>query len=83
MTPAINLLPVTTRPVIRVCGVSMDASFHGGSNGTISRGVRLRQPEITPFWWPQGPQGPLISVCEMSMDASFHGGSNDTIGSRV
>jgi hypothetical protein len=29
-TPAINLLQVTTTPVTRVCGVSMDASFHGG-----------------------------------------------------
>jgi hypothetical protein len=24
-----------TTPVIRVCGMSMDASFHGGSNETI------------------------------------------------
>jgi hypothetical protein len=30
LIPAINLLPVTTTPVIRVCGVSMDLSFHGG-----------------------------------------------------
>jgi hypothetical protein len=50
-TPAINLLPVTTTSVIRVCGVSMDTSFHGGSNETIGGHVRLRQPELLPFWF--------------------------------
>ncbi len=30
-----NLSPVTTMPVIRVCGVSIDASFRGGSTETI------------------------------------------------
>ena len=30
-TLAINLLPVTTTSVIRVCGMSMNMSFHGGS----------------------------------------------------
>ncbi len=34
-TPAINVWPVTITLVIRVYGVSMDASFHGGSNETI------------------------------------------------
>jgi hypothetical protein len=36
-------------PLIRVCGVSMDASFHGGSNGTIDGFVRRRRPEVPPF----------------------------------
>jgi hypothetical protein len=81
---SINLSPVTTMPVTRVCGVSIDASFRGGSNETIDCCVRLRRPEISPvwfeqYWWPQGPQ---ISVCRVSMDASFHGGSNE-IGSSV
>jgi hypothetical protein len=53
----INLSPMTTMPVIRVCGVSLDASFRSGSNETIDCCVRLRQPEILPvwfkqFWWP-------------------------------
>jgi hypothetical protein len=30
-----QLSPVTTTPVIRVCGMSIDESFHGGSNETI------------------------------------------------
>jgi hypothetical protein len=51
MTSAINLLPVTTTPVIRVCGVSMGASFHGGSKETIGGRVRLRGLEISPFWF--------------------------------
>ncbi len=51
MTPAINLLPVTTTSVIRVCGVSMNTSFHGGSNETIGGRVRLRRPELLPFWF--------------------------------
>jgi hypothetical protein len=80
----INLSPVTTMPVIRVCGVSIDASFRGGLNETIDCCVRLRRPEISPdlfeqFWWPQGPR---IRVCQVSMDASFSGGSNE-IGSCV
>ncbi len=57
-TPAINLLLVTTTSVIRVCGVSMDASFHGSSNDTIGGRVAdfgsrvpLRRPEISPFWF--------------------------------
>jgi hypothetical protein len=37
--------------VIRVCGVSMDMSFHGGSNETIGGLVRLRRPGISPFWF--------------------------------
>jgi hypothetical protein len=38
-----NLLPVTTTSVIRVCGVSMNTSFHGDSNETIGGRVRLRR----------------------------------------
>ncbi len=64
-TPAINLLQVTTTSVIRVCGVSMDASYHGSSNETIGGRVRLRRPCPTSaardsrfglkyFWRPQG-----------------------------
>ncbi len=36
-------------PLNRICGVSMDAPFHSGSNDTISGRVRLRRPEISPF----------------------------------
>ena len=50
-TLAINLLPVTTTSVIRVCGVSMNTSFHGGSNETIGGCVHLQRPEILPFWY--------------------------------
>ncbi len=50
-TPAINLLPVTTTSVIRVCGVSMNTSFHGGWNETIGGRFRLRRPELLPFWY--------------------------------
>ncbi len=84
-TTAINLLPVTTTLVIRVCGVSMNRSFHGGSNETIGGHVRLRRPELLPFWFEVvwRPQGPLIRAFGVSMDASLHGGSNDTIGGRV
>ncbi len=37
--------------LIRMCGVPMDAPFQGGSNETIGARVRLRQPEISPFWF--------------------------------
>jgi hypothetical protein len=71
--------------VIRVCGVSMNMSFHGGSNETIGDRVRLRRPELLPFWYEVvlAASGPLIRAFGVSMDASFHGGSNDTIGGRV
>ncbi len=57
--------PVTTTSVIRVCGVSMDASFHDGLNETIGGCVRLWRPEISPFGFEVvfRPQGPLIRVC--------------------
>ncbi len=35
----------------RVCGVFMDASFHGGSNETIGSRIRLRRPEKSPVWF--------------------------------
>ncbi len=80
-----NLLPVTTTPVNWVRGQSMDASFHGGSNETIGGRVRLRRPDISPFWFEVvwRSQGSLIRVCELSMDGLFHGGSNYTTGGRV
>ncbi len=31
-----------------MCGMPMDATFHGGSNDTIGGRVRLRRPEISP-----------------------------------
>ena len=34
-----------------VCGVSIDASLHGGSNDTIGGRVRHRRPEISPVWF--------------------------------
>ncbi len=78
---------MTTTSVIRVCGVSLDASFHDGLNKTIGGCVRLRGPEISPFGFEVvlQPQGPLIRVCGVSntIDASFHGGYNDTIGGRL
>ncbi len=36
-------------PLIRVCGVSMDSFFQGGSNDTIGELGRHQQPEISPF----------------------------------
>jgi hypothetical protein len=33
--PTMNLLPVTLIPVNRLCEVSLDVSFNGGSNETI------------------------------------------------
>ncbi len=59
---------MTTTSVIRVCGVSMDASFHDGSNETIRGCDRLRRPEISPFWFEVvlRPQGPLNRVCGVS-----------------
>ncbi len=85
LIPAINLSAVTTTPVIRVCGVSMDASFHSSSNETIGGCVQLRRLEISSFWFEVvlAASGPLVRVCGVSMDASFHGGSNDTISGRV
>jgi hypothetical protein len=56
--------------------VSMNTSFHGGSNETIGGLVRLRRPGFEVVLWSQGP---LIRAFGVSMDASFHGGSNDTI----
>jgi hypothetical protein len=32
-----------------MCGVFMDATFHGGSNETIGGRVRRRRPEISPI----------------------------------
>jgi hypothetical protein len=33
-----------------MCGVPMDANFHGGSNDTIGGRVRHRRPEISPIF---------------------------------
>jgi hypothetical protein len=33
-----------------MCGVFMDATFHGGSNDTIGSHGRLRRPEISPIY---------------------------------
>ncbi len=49
-TQEINLLPVTLTSVIRICIVSIDTSFHGGSNETFGTCVQLRRTEISPFW---------------------------------
>ncbi len=43
-----------------MCGVSIDASFHGGSNDTIGRHVRLRQPEVPLFSHGGGHIGPHL-----------------------
>jgi hypothetical protein len=37
-------------PLIKMCGVSLDATFHGGSNDTIGGRGRLRRPEISPIY---------------------------------
>jgi hypothetical protein len=37
-------------PLSIVCGVSIDASLHGGSNDTIGSRVRHRRPEILRFF---------------------------------
>jgi hypothetical protein len=47
-------------PLIRVFGVSMDASFQGDSNDTIGDLVRHRQPEKPPFSHGGGPIGPQL-----------------------
>jgi hypothetical protein len=39
------------RTLIRMCGVSIDAFFHGGLNETIRGLVRPRLLEISPFWF--------------------------------
>ena len=78
MTPVINLLPVTMMLVIRVCGVSLDASFHGGSNETIGGRVRLRRPEQLPFWYEASNQGVWGFY-----GCVFSWWFNDTIGGRV
>jgi hypothetical protein len=44
--------------MIRVCGVSMDAPLHKGSNGTIGSRVRPRRPEISSSSYGGGPIGP-------------------------
>jgi hypothetical protein len=33
-----------------MCGLFMDANFHGGSNDTIGGRGRLRRPEISPIY---------------------------------
>jgi hypothetical protein len=33
-----------------MCGVCMDAAFHGGSNDIIGGRGRLRRPEISPIY---------------------------------
>jgi hypothetical protein len=33
-----------------MCGVFLDATFHGGSNDTIGGRGRLRRPEISPIY---------------------------------
>ncbi len=37
------------RPLVRVCRMSMDASFHSGSYDTIRGCVQFRQPDISRF----------------------------------
>jgi hypothetical protein len=59
--------------------VSMDVSFHGSSKETIGGRVRLRGPEISPFWFEvilAALEALMIRVFGVSLDASFHGGSN-------
>jgi hypothetical protein len=36
--------------VVRVCEMSMDAPAHCGSRDSIGGRVRLRRPEMSPFW---------------------------------
>ncbi len=37
-------------PLIKMCEVFLDATFHGGSNDTIGGRGRLRRPEISPIY---------------------------------
>jgi hypothetical protein len=37
-------------PLIKMCGVFLDATFHGGSNDTIGGRGRLRRPDILPIY---------------------------------
>ena len=37
-------------PLIKMCRVCMDATFHGGSNDIIGGRGRLRRPEISPIY---------------------------------
>ncbi len=72
-------------PLIRVCGVSIDAYFHGGFNETFG-GRASAAGAIADFVKSSfgGPMGlSLIRVFRVSMDASFHGDSKDSIGGLV
>jgi hypothetical protein len=40
----------TSGALIKMCGVPMDATFHGGSNDTIGGRVRHRRPDILPIF---------------------------------
>ncbi len=46
----VNLVSVASGPLIRICGVSLDASFHGGSSDTISGRVWFCLQEISLFF---------------------------------
>ncbi len=37
-------------PLIKMCGLFLDATFHGGFNDTIGRRGRLQQPKILPIY---------------------------------
>ena len=68
-----------------MCGVSLEASLHGGSNDTIGGlddlgGQSYRRFGVERCRWPQGP---LIRMFWVSLEAHLHGGSNDTIGGLV
>ncbi len=48
-------------------------NFIAGDNGTtIGCRVRLRRPEISPFWSEVVLAASGFSFCEVSMDAFFH-----------
>jgi hypothetical protein len=69
-------------PLFRVCGVSMDAYFHGASSDTISSCVRFWRCEILLLQLNVilAASGTSDHGFMVSIDASFYGGSNDALG---
>jgi hypothetical protein len=45
----VEVVSAASGALIKMSGVPMDATFHGGSNDTIGGRVRLRRPEISPI----------------------------------
>ncbi len=66
-----------------MCGVPMDATFHGGSNDTIGGRVRLRRPEILHRFVPIFRKIRPLSSIQFIISEQIFSGVDDTADKTV